>query len=239
MARICSTFGTFLYISSVVLSVYALLTLAWSYVAEPSLNEDGVQTSVNMRLGPFGMKARVTEDGALTYSADAYQWCAGTMPGPVFESHQETYCTLLRASQLAGIVSCALGLAGTLIAFMLACNSIKNKERPHVTGLLASLMFFQFLSAGGCIAAWTFLNQIAASDVDVQYPRADMYFGESWWAMVVACMLSFFAFIGTAHTSRKERRTLNNAVYKNRAALEDDEDYKQDEEGLAAVQVNP
>jgi len=46
-----------------------------------------------------------------------------------------------------GVVSCALGMAGLFLAFLLACNSIKNKERKHVTGLLASLMFFQFIGA--------------------------------------------------------------------------------------------
>ena len=55
------------------------------------------------------------------------------------------------------------------------------------------------------MVAWVCLNQIAASDLDVTFPRADLYYGKSWFAMTVSAALAFFAFVGTAHASRKER----------------------------------
>ncbi|KAM3567606.1 hypothetical protein VYU27_010253, partial [Nannochloropsis oceanica] len=183
--RVCSTFGTFIYAGSTVLATWALLTLAWSTSSEPTLTVDGMPTSVFMRMGPFGMKARVSQAGAPLYTADAFHWCSRTDPGPIFDepTHQFAYCTFLTATQISGVVSCALGMAGIFLAFLLACNSIKNKERKHVTGLLASVMFFQFIGALGCVVSWVCLNQIAASDLDVTLPGADLYFGKSWFAM--------------------------------------------------------
>ena len=106
------------------------------------------------------------------YTSDAYQWCSKTDPGPIFNepTHQNAYCALLTGAQIGGtshppthilsqsthptthsiqtgVASVALGLAAIFLAFLLACNSIKNKERKHVTGLLATLMFFQTVGA--------------------------------------------------------------------------------------------
>ena len=135
---------------------------------------DGAPTDVFMRLGPFGMKARVNQGGAPAYSADSYSWCAkgSAANGPIFDepNHQVALCDFLTGAQIAGVASLALGLAALFLAFLLSCNSVKNRERKHVSGLLATLMFFQTLAATGCVAAWVCLHQIVASDLDVTYP---------------------------------------------------------------------
>jgi hypothetical protein len=125
-----------------------------------------------MRMGPFGMKARVTQGGMQTYTADNYLWCAQADPGPIFDEpgHEEALCDLLTGSQIAGVASLALGLAALFLGFLLSCNSVKNRERKHVSGLVSTLMFFQTLAATGCVAAWACLHQIAASDLDTAYP---------------------------------------------------------------------
>ena len=64
---------------------------------------------------------------------------------------------------LPGVVACVLGVAGLFLAFLLACNSIKNKERKHVTGLLASVMFFQFLAALVRLRPVSFLPSVPPS----------------------------------------------------------------------------
>lgn len=196
------TTGTFLFAGSLALGVYALLTLGtslhraypqtpkpptphpkptthnyttgWSTSNEPTLTVDGAPTDVFMRMGPFGMKARVNQGGTPAYTADSYLWCAKADPGPIFNepTHEEALCDLLTGAQIAGMASLALGLAALFLGFLLSCNSVKNRERKHVSGLLATLMFFQTLAATGCVAAWVCLHQIAASDLDVTYPSA-------------------------------------------------------------------
>ena len=118
-------------------------------------------------------QARVNQGGAPTYTADSYLWCSKSDPGPIFNepAHEEALCDFLLGSQIAGIASLALGLAALFLAFLLSCNSVKNRERKHVSGLLATLMFFQTVAATGCVAAWACLHQIAASDLDTTYPR--------------------------------------------------------------------
>lgn len=149
-------------------------TTGWSSSNEPTLTVDGAPTDVFMRLGPFGMKARVNQGGAPAYSADSYSWCAkgSAANGPIFDepNHQVALCDFLTGAQIAGVASLALGLAALFLAFLLSCNSVKNRERKHVSGLLATLMFFQTLAATGCVAAWVCLHQIVASDLDVTYP---------------------------------------------------------------------
>ncbi|EWM27805.1 hypothetical protein Naga_100149g11, partial [Nannochloropsis gaditana] len=102
--RICSTFGTFLYAGSVVLAAWSLLIRGWSVSDEPYLTVDGLPTSIFMRMGPFGMKARVSQAGVPVYMADGFHWCSRTDPGPIFDepSHQVAYCSFLTTSQIAG-----------------------------------------------------------------------------------------------------------------------------------------
>lgn len=108
------------------------------------------------------------------YAADSYLWCARADPGPIFDDivHERALCGLLLGSQIAGVASLALGLAALFLAFLLSCNSIKNRERKHTSGLLATLMFVQMVAATGCVGAWVCLHQIAQSDLDVAYPSA-------------------------------------------------------------------